>query len=111
MRNKNTERIDIILREIEFVERALLGVEKKDFFRSEVLQRALFLSLLSIGECLHHFSQDFRDVHKEINWRKFVSLRNITAQGYWNLDYTLVWDTLVADVPILKAALLQIKGE
>lgn len=87
----------------------MLGVKDSDYLRNELLQHAMVMALLTIGECANHFTDEFAETHKEVRWNKIVSMRNIAAHGYWVLDHKRVWNTVTKDMPKLKEHLLNIR--
>lgn len=109
MRNRDKQLIGKILEELEFVERSLVGVDLDEFLCNGMMHRALFMSLLSIGECVNHFSKEFTEAHTKIAWCEIVAIRNVAAHGYWNLRYKSVWAALTTDAPMLKEYLLNIQ--
>jgi uncharacterized protein with HEPN domain len=59
---------------------------------------------LSIEDYLDHIEEaatqiineypDFVDAHPEIPWREMRGIRNRMAHGYFELDPTIIWDTV-----------------
>ena len=47
-------------------------------------------------------SQEFREAHPEIPWHKIIGTRHILIHGYFQIDTTLVWNTIANDLPPLK---------
>ena len=37
-----------------------------------------------------------------VPWAKVIAFRNRLIHGYWSIDYLLVWDVVVNDLPPLK---------
>jgi uncharacterized protein with HEPN domain len=72
--------------ELAFIERALLGADRASFLNDEVLQHAITMALITIGECANHLSYTFRETHTEIEWMQIIGVRNIAAHGYWQLS-------------------------
>ena len=81
------------------------GRERSDL----VNDRMLFLSLMSlyqiIGEAASHVSDELRREHPAIEWREASSMRNRLSHGYFDVDYNVMWDTAVENIPTLIAQL------
>jgi len=81
----------------------LEGKSQCDFLNDTALQRIAEREIEIIGECLNRLSRDHQ-VHflKIHNAHKIIGMRNIIAHGYDSIDYRIVWDSLVNDLPTLK---------
>ncbi|WP_294160358.1 DUF86 domain-containing protein [uncultured Selenomonas sp.] len=65
-------------------------------------QNAVSMPMLSIGELAKQaLSESFRDAHTEIPWRALAGMRNRFAHDYGNMDFSVIWDTMEHDVPVL----------
>lgn len=85
---------------LSFVE----GMEKADFRLDIRTQHAVSMSLLTIGEMVGRVAQDypgFLEQHPEIPWSIIRAMRNRVAHGYYELDFSIVWDTVLTDLPEL----------
>jgi len=60
------------------------------------------MSLIVIGECANHLSEEFKEKHYGIEWIQIVAVRNIAAHGYWQLDIRQIWTAINEDLPALK---------
>jgi len=49
----------------------------------------------------HHAA--FAQAHTEVSWDLMYTMRNRVAHGYFKVDYELVWKTIHADLPELRA--------
>ena len=67
-------------------------------------QYVVSFCLLQIGELAGGLSEDFRrSIGKSVPWRAIKAMRNIVAHGYDNIRLDIVWDTIVHNIPTLKA--------
>jgi uncharacterized protein with HEPN domain len=82
---------------------------RADLDSNLMLLRALSMSTGIIGEAASHISQDCRDTHPEIPWRRIIAMRNFLIHEYFRADPQILWDTAVESVPelipLLEAAL------
>jgi len=53
-------------------------------------------------------SASFRNEHKEIEWRKIIGMRNRIIHAYDVVDYGIVWDVIVIDLPELEVKLREL---
>lgn len=54
-----------------------------------------------IGEAAGRVSQEFRNAHAEIPWRKIVAQRHVLAHGYGEIDDELIWTVATVHLPAL----------
>ena len=67
-------------------------------------QRSLSFSILQIGELAGGLSEEYRQsTASVIQWGPIKGMRNMIAHGYGSMSREVIWETVVKDVPILKA--------
>lgn len=84
------------------------GTHKPDFLVDIRTQQAVILNLMIIGEAATKLLQrhaGFADQHPHIPWRSMQGMRNRIAQGYFEIDLDVVWDTVQFALPELSAQL------
>jgi len=82
----------------------------KDRTREELsTDRMLLLSLVKeieiIGEAASQVSADFREGTPEIPWAQIVGMRHRLIHAYSDVNTSVVWSTVVSDLPALVAKL------
>lgn len=102
MHDKDRARLEAVLRELEFMSATMRGVSWQEFSTSSVLQHALIMSLLNVGEAVKRLSQEFITGHNQVQWRKIITIRNVAAHGYESLRMDSIWVTLTVDMPKFK---------
>ena len=90
----------------------LLGdSSREDLRRNRVLQLALTRLIEIVGEAANRVSPAARQNVTTIPWAAIIGMRNRLVHGYDVIDYDLLWDTVVIDLPPLIASLERIVGE
>jgi uncharacterized protein with HEPN domain len=84
------------------------GVSKDAFKRDETLQRAFARSLEIIGEAAKHVPDAVKQGYSHIEWRAIAGMRDKLVHDYFGVDYDLVWDVVINEVPTLREEILQI---
>lgn len=87
------------------------GTEKSGFDRDDNLRLALTHLVQIIGEVARRVSNEFRNVHPEIPWSVIVGMRHRLVHDYTHVDYELVWEVAIRDLPHLIEQLEQIVPE
>ena len=101
MKERDYSYIERIKGELRFIRKALTGVSEKAFLTDDILQHAISMSLITIGECASHLSREFKEKHPAIEWVQIIAVRNIAAHGYWQLNMKQIWQAMEDDIPVL----------
>lgn len=78
---------------------------REDFATDRMLQDAVVLCLMLVGEAAARLTLDFRARHRDIQWRRIIGMRNRLIHDYRAVDPGAVWRTVRDDVPDLIARL------
>jgi uncharacterized protein with HEPN domain len=71
--------------------------EGNDMLRSAVLQK-----LIVIGEAAAHLTDEFCTQNPKIPWIDMINFRNFAVHEYFSVDWQIVWDTAVEDIPPIE---------
>lgn len=65
-----------------------------------------------VGEALNRAAEDEPSLERDIpDLRAIVGMRNQLSHGYWDIQETVVWDTVTIDIPRLRLELERILDE
>lgn len=106
-----TEYLRHILEEIEFLISRSRSLEKEDLLKDEVLKRAFVRSLEIIGEATKKLPEDFRKQYSKVDWRAIAGTRDKLIHDYFGIDYDIVWDIVINEIPELRDQIKQILEE
>lgn len=70
------------------------------------MQDAVVRNFEILGEAAHNIEKlhpAFATSHAQVPWALMYTMRNRVAHGYFTVDYELVWNTIHADLPQLRA--------
>ncbi len=73
------------------------GMAKKTFLEDKRTQQAVIYNILIIGEAATQIINEYPDFverHPDIPWREMRGIRNRMAHGYYELDMSIIWDTV-----------------
>src|ERR1700733_14169634 len=101
MSHSNLELIHHISDEVTYILQATSGKTKEQFLRDPTLTRATIRSLEIIGEATKKLDLEFRNKYKEIDWKGMAGTRDKLIHDYFGIDYTLVWDIIRMELPVL----------
>lgn len=97
-----------ILDETQYLINHAQGLAKDEFLGDETLKRAFVRSLEIIGEVVKQLPDDLRNKYGHIEWRAIAGMRDWLIHGYFGVDYDLVWDVIVNEIPVLQRQVIQI---
>lgn len=87
---------------INFLAERSQGLRPEEFLANEVLKRAFVRSLEVIGEAVKKLPAEFRQKYSHIDWRAIAGTRDKLIHDYFGVDYEIVWDIVISEVPQLK---------
>jgi uncharacterized protein with HEPN domain len=72
-----------------------------DFLRDDMLRAAVERNLGIIGEAARRISEELKQEHPEIPWRKIIAQRNVLIHEYDDIDYKEIWEVATLHLPRL----------
>ncbi len=98
---------DQILDSIRKIESFVSGIDKEDFLENALVQSAVIMQLMLIGEVSKKISDDLK---RKINlpWKEIAGFRDKAIHNYFDINLDVVWNTIIIDLPPLKEGLQNI---
>jgi uncharacterized protein with HEPN domain len=94
-----------LLNIIESVEKILVYIKNTDSFEKFngdiKTVDAVLMNLVVIGESVSKFSDEFKDIFNEIDWKSIKGFRNIAVHDYFGVDTEEVWQIIRNHIPRL----------
>ena len=84
---------------------------EENFSVHKMVQDAVLRRLTILGEAVKRLSLGFKQKHKEINWKIIAGSRDIIVHKYDGIDYSIIWNVIIKDLPILKEQIERIIQE
>lgn len=86
----------------------LQGHSRSDLDSNRMLSLALLQLAQILGEAANRVSISRRELHPEIPWSQIIGLRNRLIHGYDTIDFDILWQILMLDLPALIVMLEKI---
>ncbi len=77
------------------------GKSRADLDTDETLALALVRLLEIIGEAANCVSPALIQNNPDVPWKKMIAMRNRLIHGYFDINYDIIWDTILNDIPRL----------
>lgn len=106
--NPDINRLEHILRSISRVEETLT-VSYDEFICNQDKKDIVFANFAMIGEAAARISDDLRKAHPDVSWKRSIAMRNVLVHNY--MAVSIVWDTAMDDLPVLKKQIQKILEE
>jgi uncharacterized protein with HEPN domain len=97
-----------ILGRCERITRYVEGLDEARWSRDERTQDAVLRNLEVIGEAVKRLPVDLREAAPQIPWQDIAGLRDILIHEYQGVDFAIVWDIAVNEVPALHQAVSEL---
>ena len=100
-----------ILQAIDNIRDYTHGATLDSYLADRKTQDAVLRNLEVIGEASnnivkHHAA--FAATHSDVPWRVAYEMRNALSHGYFTVDHTIVWQTILSDLPPLRAQVMKL---
>lgn len=96
---------------IELIEEYVHGLSNDQFLSQAMAKDAVVREIEIIGEAANNISDEYQIHHPEVPWGKMIGIRNKIVHEYFNVNFSIVWDTVQDDLPILKEAVKKLLRE
>ncbi len=107
-RKDNSYYINKISADLEFIITHSANVSYEDFCSNEIFVDSMMFRLIQISENSDKLTEEFKTQNNDIPWRAMKGLRNRIVHDYGTVDLTVVYDTIIKDIPELKESLLSL---
>lgn len=100
-----------ILSAITLIENYAAPYDKVTFVEARLIQDAISMNLVIIGEAARNVPESVQVAHPEIDWRNVVGLRNILVHEYFRTNMERIWDVVKVEMPRLKQGVTELLQE
>ena len=102
------ERLQDILTEIEDIQQMVAELSFAEFSQDRRTIKASLYSLAVIGEAAASLLPEVVERYPQIPWRQMRGMRSITVHEYFQVDLTIIWETIQSDLPALYSSLKEL---
>ena len=91
--------VDDILQSLRSIKEYTSGMGYEDFLNSKITIDAVIRNFEICGEASNYISNNFKDQHPQLEWRKLSDFRNRLIHHYFGVNHDIVWDIIITEVP------------
>ena len=99
--HKDAAFLEHILDAIIAIDKFTFGFDLERFKNDDLVHSAVIRQFEIIGEASMNLSDKAQE-SIEVPWRDIVDMRNKLIHDYTMINYSIVWDTIVRDIPKLR---------
>jgi len=70
----------------------------------------ILMPLCQIGESVQNARANLETRYPEVPWHRMAGLRNVIVHGYTKVDPSIIYSTVIVDIPKLKAFCQEVLG-
>jgi len=107
---RDAQRLRDVLEAVAAIERHT-GGGRAAFDGDELVRIWCLKHIEIIGEALGRLSEEFKMAHLDLPWREAGAMRNQLVHGYFQVDWTQVWNVVERDLPALKHSAARLQAE
>ena len=78
------------------------NIKYEKFAENIDLQDMVIRRLEIIGEAVRALPREYRHEHSHIDWQDPAGMRSALIHAYFEVDLSVVWDTIINDLPPFK---------
>ena len=97
-----------IIADLSFIIAHTHGLSKEQFSNHEILVDSVMFRLIQVSENSDKLTNALKAQNPAIPWRAVKGLRNRIVHEYGNVDLTIVYETVMHDIPALLHSLQKI---
>ena len=84
------------------------GISYEEFLADTKTVDAVVRNFEIIGEAANRLPEEFKDLHRDIDWFRIRGFRNRIVHDYFGIDYSIVWQVKETYLPLLIGKLEKI---
>ena len=102
---RDAARLEHMMRGVSRLNGLKAGLERSMLREGDDKSELVLYNLQLIGEAANNVSEAICAAHPEIDFKGWAGLRHRLVHDYANIDFNIVWNALVNDLPVLEKVL------
>lgn len=82
-------------------------MELEQFIDDRKTYSATIREFQIIGEAIRNLNESTLKKYPDIEWRDIMDFRNVLVHEYFGIDFEIIWNVIIDDLPLLKKVVLE----
>jgi uncharacterized protein with HEPN domain len=100
------QRLLHILEAIDEINNYILNIDLKAFLENSMMRFACVKQIEIIGEAANYITPETKALFSDMEWKQIIGMRHILVHEYFGVDFDLIWQVIIKDLPMLKEKVL-----
>ncbi|MEO3403049.1 HepT-like ribonuclease domain-containing protein [Mucilaginibacter sp. CAU 1740] len=102
------QRLLHIVEAIDEIQTYTANSDQNTFIGNSMMRFACVKQIEIIGEAANYITPETKALFIDLDWRQIIGMRHILVHEYFGVDFELIWQVIVNDLPILKQKSLDV---
>lgn len=102
------QRLLHILEAIDEIHAYTANTDIKSFLSNSMMRFACVKQIEIIGEAANTITSETKAIFTDLEWKQIIGMRHILVHEYFGVDFDLIWQVIINDLPALKAKILNV---
>lgn len=105
---RDESRLCHMLRVVRRIRQQMPGLSRDDLREEHDKTEIILYNLQLLGEDANNLSEEVCASHPELDFKGLAGLRHRLVHDYANIDFDIVWNALITDIPTVEELLTPI---
>ena len=100
------QRLLHIIKAIDEIGDYTLNIALQSFLANSMMRFACIKQIEIIGEAANYITPETKALFTDMEWKQITGMRHILVHEYFGVDFELIWQVILNDLPALKEKVL-----
>jgi uncharacterized protein with HEPN domain len=102
------QRLLHILEAIDEIQTYTVNTDIKSFLSNSMMRFACVKQIEIIGEAANTITSETKAIFTDLEWKQIIGMRHVLVHEYFGVDFDLIWQVIINDLPALKMKILNV---
>jgi uncharacterized protein with HEPN domain len=101
------QRLLHMLEAIDEIQSYTASTDLESFLSNSMMRFACIKQIEIIGEAANLVTAETKALFTDLEWKQIIGMRHILVHEYFGVDFDLIWQVIIDDLPELKQKVRQ----